>query len=403
MREARNSANDRKPQTGKKSGWSTALYLFAENVRALTGGRFNYKMLYDCIGTDGKLINHANPLVRKRTAATLSRLMHSLRYVDDLQDSFAENPARMDEAASRIAQALREAGWDDGALIEHFSVETWREVERGLGSEASAGRRDTNLTRIRREMPLLFAHCRILHGRGVGGALETLLSSYLHLLAFGRVNEGLVNTLVEETPLLDPASFADEEAGAEEGRYAFLVRFSGEGRRRIAGWWPVDPARPFTIGRYTDCDAIETDPFVSRLHCRVLLADGAWAVEDAGSTHGTRVFDSDDRLLFDSARSDERRCEIRFGSFIELAGRVRYWFGSLRDDGLPGAGALPMLSAAAEGLGMMGIAAVPHSPSDVEPGGGDPEDTGVCPTIIDPCAPTERGPSDAVAERAEKE
>jgi transcriptional regulator with GAF, ATPase, and Fis domain len=45
----------------------------------------------------------------------------------------------------------------------------------------------------------------------------------------------------------------------------------------------------FRIGSHPSNDLVLDDPTISRFHCRILRAGGAWRIEDAGSTNGTRV------------------------------------------------------------------------------------------------------------------
>lgn len=71
-----------------ESSWDSAFYRFAEGIRSLSRGAINYKILYALVGTNGRYVNHSNALVRKRTAAAFSRLIHSSRYADDLRESY---------------------------------------------------------------------------------------------------------------------------------------------------------------------------------------------------------------------------------------------------------------------------------------------------------------------------
>ncbi|MGI9622211.1 MAG: FHA domain-containing protein [Acidimicrobiales bacterium] len=49
--------------------------------------------------------------------------------------------------------------------------------------------------------------------------------------------------------------------------------------------YPLEPE--MTIGRAPGCTVVVDDTFVSQLHARVFQNDGAWFVEDLGSTNGT--------------------------------------------------------------------------------------------------------------------
>lgn len=77
-----------------------------------------------------------------------------------------------------------------------------------------------------------------------------------------------------------PTEPAAPRRAVAPGSRAALCR--GDGR------WPVTEA--LTIGRHGSNDlVIRDDGKVSRHHCRVVAADGAWRLEDTGSTNGTVV------------------------------------------------------------------------------------------------------------------
>ena len=104
---------------------------------------------------------------------------------------------------------------------------------------------------------------------------------------------------------------------------------------------------PLIIGRGTNCDISIPNRFVSTRHARIFPHDGAWMLEDLGSTNGTlvngepldgpRALSPDDRVLSvsgdrneeDADRRDRVRCyqlEIYFGQFerqVVLPGDIR--------------------------------------------------------------------------------
>jgi hypothetical protein len=61
------------------------------------------------------------------------------------------------------------------------------------------------------------------------------------------------------------------------------------------------------VGRDPDCDIRFTDDSVSRRHARLVFRDGAWVIQDLGSTNGTIV-------------NSERvgRCQLHIGDRVQL-------------------------------------------------------------------------------------
>ena len=158
--------------------------------------------------------------------------------------------------------------------------------------------------------------------------LAELLAACFRTMAFGCLDDRFARTLCSRTPqeLQAPPDAGDERA--QDG--ACLIRVGDGGGPCVLGVWCVDADRPFSIGRFSSCDAIEADPVVSRLHCRVFMLDDTWFLEDGGSTHGTRVLrDAGGGLacVFDSGEGDgPRTFPLEFGDRIVLAGRSTYWF-----------------------------------------------------------------------------
>lgn len=314
--------------------WDSAFYRFAEGVRTLTGGEVNYKVLYSYVGTNGRYVNHNNALVRKRTAAAFSRLIHSSKYADDLRDSHRADGEVFSRAATQlVAELRRTSGQDDEALMEALLQILLDGVQQGLINEQASGRADVNRARLRRELDALAAWCHTQRASGAA-PLEVLAAAIFHLLAYGRLDERFARTLLDATPAEGaPAHAMTPPFGLDCDGGACLIRVKDDRSAPLSGIWRIDASRPFTIGRYMDCDAIESEPLVSRLHCRIYWFEDAWYVEDVRSTHGTRVLRGDSaavsQVVFDSATAPALVFKLSFGDRIELAGCVTYWFRSL--------------------------------------------------------------------------
>ena len=316
-------------------GWDSGFYRFAEAIRGLTGGACNHKHIYALVGTKGRYINHASPAVRKRTAAALSRLTHSSRYAADFRESYAEDSSVFSRGATELVQMLHEhSHLDDAGLYACLLDHAWPELMRGLESEARGGR-DIDCRRLAFESDAVerWGAEQLALGRA---PLAEFLAACFRTMAFGCLDDRFARTLCSRTPeslegIVPPEDDPDPDA-------ACLVRIQGGDAEpslaSLSGAWRVDAARPFSIGRFSSCDAIEADPAVSRLHCRVYALDGSWFLEDGGSRHGTQVLRGGlgraPAVVFDStAESGPRAFPLRFGDRIVLAGRVTYWFCAL--------------------------------------------------------------------------
>lgn len=308
-------------------GWDSAFYRFAESIRDLTCGGCNHKHIYALVGTRGRYINHTNPIVRKRTAAALSRLMHSSRYAADMRKGYADDSSVFSQAAASLIEMLRNAtDLDDAGLFDFVLHTSWPELLRGLESERRAGREIDPLRMACESREVVrWGEQQAACGHA---PLAELLAACFRTMAFGCLDDRFARTLCSRTPqeLQEPPDVGDGRA--QDG--ACLVRVADGDGPCILGVWCVDADRPFSIGRFSSCDAIEADPVVSRLHCRVFMLDDTWFLEDGGSTHGTRVLrDSGGgpACVFDSGEGDgPRTFPLEFGDRIVLAGRSTYWF-----------------------------------------------------------------------------
>lgn len=86
--------------------------------------------------------------------------------------------------------------------------------------------------------------------------------------------------------LTTPAGGGDQPAAARPRENAMLVlqRGAEAGRR-----WPLDRARPITIGRSEECEIHLPDRQVSRQHARISWSGDAYYLEDLESKNGTHL------------------------------------------------------------------------------------------------------------------
>ena len=317
---------------GKGAGWHTAFYYLAEHVRLMTDGAINHKALYALVGTDGRYFNHNNPIVRKRTAGALSRVVHSARYSQEMRKAYTRDSTIFRRAALEVCTQVGYArSLDDDDTLEYLRERLWPDVRRGLANEKHEWRGDLDLFRIDQEISALFmkgvleSETALYEGSSVA---SLTLAGVFHIVAFGHLDFLFARKLVDEVPtgVLSPEVEIDP---SEPG--ACLVKFVDPERSAFVGVWPVPSNRPLSIGRYTDCDVVEGDPGLSRLHCYIYRKGGVWYFEDAGSSNGSRIVrDGDD--VFDSNVDGSRVAyPLKFGDMVILAQRACFWFGAQKD------------------------------------------------------------------------
>ena len=329
--------NEKSKEAPKNPGWYTAFYRYAEYLRLLTQGALNHKTLYAYIGLNARYVNNQNPLLRKRSAGGLSRLLHSSRYAADFQESLRKDPDIFQKAAGNLAlDLLRTTEYDQAQLVAMLLKEGCDHVRAGLLAEIPLGRIDVSIARFDGDRELLrtWACEQVVCDADV--CLQTVLCSLFYFMAFGHLEEHFANELVDASPTDILASESNSEV--DVSLRACVLRAVDNSPASIENMWVIGAEESFLIGRYVDCDAVEVDGLISRKHCRIFRKQGIWYIYDEGSRYGTAVH-RDGQVVWDSKaktnsgkRSDMPECfPLTFGDCLVLAGRIHYWFVSLQN------------------------------------------------------------------------
>ena len=368
----------------KSPGWYTAFYRYAEYVRALTHGALNHKHLYAYVGTSGRYVNSKNAALRKRTASGLSHLLHSPRYAADFRESLRNNPQIFQVAAANLAQdLLRETGLSQELLVSQLLRDGYAQVRAGLVAEIPEGRIEVSIARLDGEMELLrtWAREQLAAGGEAGAAgasvaaaateagaadasvagaateagaatageagaataetadeagedtkttcLQAVLSSFFYILTFGHLEESFANSLVDGSPT-DMLATSENEQAVTNLR-ACVMRAVDNNPAAIENMWAISQGGPFCIGRYVNCDAVETNGLVSRRHCSIFRQGDTWYVRDEGSRYGTALHRGGQVLWNSKDANAPQQFPLAFGDCLVLAGRVHYWFVSLQN------------------------------------------------------------------------
>ena len=305
-------------EPAKDQGWYTAFYRYAEYLRLLTNGALNHKTLYAYVGLNGRYVNNQNPELRKRSASGLSRLLHSSRYASDFQESLRQNPALFQQAATCLAQdLLRETKGDQARLVADLLETGYEQLRAGLIAEIPQGRIDISTTRLDGEIELLRAWAREQVTLDADACLHAVLCSFFYLMTFGRLEEQFANRLVDESPT-DMLTCEDDVSYSESSR-ACILRAVDDNPASIENMWAINQGGPFLIGRYVDCDAVETNGLVSRRHCCVFREHDVWYVRDEGSRYGTAVH-RDGRTVWSSGKGAAMAGEGAAAAGADVAG-----------------------------------------------------------------------------------
>lgn len=344
----------------KNLGWYTAFYRYAEFLRVLTKGSINHKNLYALVGLNGRYVNNKNPRLRKRCAGGLSRLLHSTRYVDDFKESLQRNPSVFHDASHTLAQQLAGATELDVArLVEVLLDEGCKALRAGLVGETSQGRSDVNFSRLDSEIKLLSTWAREQTEIDASASLQTVLCSFFYFMACGHLEEEFAHALVDIRPT--DMLFKPSPVQAPTSLRACMLRAADDNPASIENMWAIREDATFCIGRYVDCDAVETNGLISRRHCSIFQRNKQWFVRDEGSRFGTavhrdgvHVWSSTDAphtnvsdvnttsaagtnttnvaITSKDAIVNHPDCfPLEFGDCLVLAGQVRYWFMSLQN------------------------------------------------------------------------
>ena len=96
-----------------------------------------------------------------------------------------------------------------------------------------------------------------------------------------------IKTVASSTHATRVLSFDNAKKRLTTERVDVIVRSPDQGptKKRVAG-------DEITIGHHAACDVAVADPYVSRRHCRLMIADGKVKLTDLGSTNGTFVGDA---------------------------------------------------------------------------------------------------------------
>ena len=104
-----------------------------------------------------------------------------------------------------------------------------------------------------------------------------------------------------------PAAAPRRAPGRRRGSPRLVVVEPKERKGRV-----YDLAEEQTVGRAAGCQITLDDTYVSQLHARVFTKDGAWFVEDLGSTNGTYL----NTKRVSSALAVKRGDRIKIGATV---------------------------------------------------------------------------------------
>ena len=311
---------------GKPQGWLTAFYCFAEGISELTDGTVNHKALYAMLGTRGDYVNHENAAIRVSSAPALSKLIHSSRYAADFKKRFQEDPEVFSQAAKLSYEMIKKAvNIDDDELCAYLCGPLWTQFEIGLNNERLAGRSEVKVNRVGKEIKNLFSHAAISFNDNPRASIEHVLEGYFTVATFGHLDIDHAHNLVGETPLERP----DATRGLTDSfESACLIKVYPDGA--VGGFCFLSSKKPSIIGRYTDCDVIESNTSVSRRHCRISYGeDNKWHLEDFGSKFGTEVI-RDGICIYNSLETNADEIILKYDDKICLGGGVTYTLSALR-------------------------------------------------------------------------
>ena len=322
--------------TQKHASWYSACYAFAESVRKLSGGAVNSKRFYALTSVLSPYAHAYDVQQRKNAASAISHKMHSLDYLEDYRMCYSLDARAFYRAAEELVYCiLAKKKYNATHLLQAVFMETWPAIRAGLQNEFSAGRTELNFARLDNEMNLLRVSCLAQEASSAIECAIRLFEQLFYLISFGHLDEKLAQSLVDMAPTGVLMNALNNDTAVQgvpiTTQKAALMKTDIADGSEIQNIWTLSAEKPFVIGRYTACDALETNSLVSRVHCKLTWENSAWYVRDEGSKLGTLV-EREQQVVWDSSRVVAGSAyALEFGDSIVLANSVRYWFVALQN------------------------------------------------------------------------
>ena len=310
------------PDKGRE--WHTAFYYLAEHLKDLTDKEINHKKLYSFVCTQGSFVNHDNPKIRKDYASVLSKLMHSKGYASEMCLRYLENARVFDEAAQDLCSIItRKKNWTDEELSAYWVHECWPDVWHGLVNEKMEWRGTLDFARIEQEAKYVFGILDSRRGQDSMRAMTPVkqLSAMFRFISFGELD---APADLDYGKTLERDDEGDR--GQNEPASACLVSYEDAECLFAKAMYILPTSRPFTIGRKTDSDAIESNRAIGREHGCVFRCNQVWYYEDRKSVNGSAIIRNGVRTEYRS-RDEFLRVELQPGDIIEIARSSYYRFG----------------------------------------------------------------------------
>lgn len=113
--------------------------------------------------------------------------------------------------------------------------------------------------------------------------LKVVFIALLYLFIARAVRVIYLDLVGPRVPRASAKPAASAPARKRRGQPKSVVVTDGDGAART---YPI-AEEPLSIGRAEACQIVLADTYASQMHARIFPKDGAWFVEDLGSTNGT--------------------------------------------------------------------------------------------------------------------